>query len=135
MTMTPEELINPVIEKLQSIKSGDGDVFDMTGWVTKNECGTTACIGGWIALIHAPEKIGTDILGELRVSDIPIIATELLSEVFGATIDLISLFHKHGHALDGSDEFVPINEDDAIRTLKHLRDTGVVKWEFEDACI
>jgi hypothetical protein len=100
------ENINKVIELLRRLPP---EKFDMGTW----HCGTATCIGG-----HAQKLFGLD------SSDSYIVGAELgLGE---RAVD--ALFFPHAQMPRNKVNWQKITRRQAVRVLKHLRDTGEVDW-------
>jgi len=103
--------------------------FDMTSWLGRNqshECGTAACIAGWV--VHANTNLELpDLLdvGRGRNGNVPDRAGEFL-RLSGD--EAMTLFF----AKDDQWREIPfpnITVDHAIAVLEHFRDTGEVTWQ------
>lgn len=100
-------------------------VFDMSDWIALHECGTAACLAGSITAMKAPKEY-LDYLrfykGNALVEDFrrPWTVAKQILDVETDIADELFLPRRHS---------VRITIEDAIETLRHFAQTGVVDWE------
>ena len=105
-----------LIEGMQHIGDGAADkMFSMPVWADRHDCGTAACIVGWAALSAGRPAWGLSALA------VQCTACEWLGLDTDRAEDLA-----YAHGFDGDLE--DITPARAARTLRHLADTGEVKW-------
>jgi len=115
-----------------------GDVVDINGTHLKfnmdtfgesNECGTSACIAGWAAVLGTgkPLMIRRTSWGE----DVTTHEYGSIGEYAGEWLGLDAITENDLFYGEGDGYVVNLNDIDrawAIRTLKHLLETGEVDW-------
>jgi hypothetical protein len=125
------EALARTIDKMKAAKSaGFQDLgFDMMSWFARNtahECGTAACIAGWV--VHAnsnleiPELID---IGKGNNSNIPERARELLR--LSAEEASILFFAQSSETQNLP--FYNVTIDHAIGVLEHFLETGTLTWQ------
>lgn len=124
------EAIERTIAKMKDAKAaGFRELdFDMTNWFSRNqayECGTAACVAGWV--VHANSNLEIPDLidiGKGKNGNIPERARELLHI---SRAEAGRLFFAEASDLDEL-QFYNVKIEHAILVLEHLRETGEVAW-------
>lgn len=119
--------IDKLIEAIELQKLAE---FDMCVWRIDHSCGTSACIGGTAEILMSQSMVTLhrqeDDAFEWIIEGIA--AENIISadhEKFEEMKD--SLFYTTN--AEGFDkDLEDITAEDAVKTLKHLRDTGEVLW-------
>lgn len=118
--------IDKLIEAIELQKLAE---FDMCVWRIDHSCGTSACIGGTAEILmsqsmvtlHRQEDDAFEWIEGIAAEDIISADHEKFEEMKD------SLFYTTN--AEGFDkDLEDITAEDAVKTLKHLRDTGEVLW-------
>lgn len=103
--------IADLIEKLEPQQ------FDMSDYVTENECGAVACIAGWTYLTYGPGEYSAEV--HLSAAEHLGLNRNQADELF--IPDYSNLFD----SLTDWDSITPAH---AAQTLRKLAETGEVDW-------
>ena len=126
--MPNKALINEIIRNLRKVEKVDtieNVGFNMVHYACEDtedykeqHCGTTACIAGWAVFLRDPKKFRQ------------CVANASEGEIHDIAANLLRL-----NAAEADDLFIPegpcltdVTPEQAIVTLKKLRDTGKVDW-------
>lgn len=93
--------------------------FGMHAYISRNECGTVVCMGGFISLSMGLSPYAASLFGDEALDVITEIPKRVVIDLF-----VPELFHEYGLTYDD------ITPERAARVLEHFLNTNVVDWSL-----
>lgn len=123
---TPNVNIRRVINAINNeLALGKRVKFDMRLWINNEDCGTTACIGGFCGMFAADDAVKADKASEKELYSMTWSDT-LACDFLGVTYEQGSKIFYEYPSIANDNEMKRI----AIKMLEHLIATGKVNWEI-----